>query len=125
MMGTVNFIFPNELGIYLHDTPNKAAFTWPERTISAGCVRVEDAPRLAKWLYGRTPPKASAPEQRADLPEPVPVYITYLTAIPRPEGGVMVQKDVYGRDPTLMAALAGRLRPAGAVQTASRAGAKG
>jgi L,D-transpeptidase YcbB len=43
-------------------------------------------------------PRASgAAEQRVDLPEPVPVYLAYFTALPSP-GGVVFQRDVYGRD---------------------------
>ena len=50
---------------------------------SNGCVRLEDAPRFARWLFGR-PLKAQGarPEQQVALPTPVPIYITYLTAVP-------------------------------------------
>jgi murein L,D-transpeptidase YcbB/YkuD len=100
MMGAVKFMFPNEHGIYLHDTPNRALFNEAQRTFSAGCVRVEDARRLARWLYGRDVLKTAAktPEQRVDLPRPVPVYIVYLTAAPAPAGGLTLHADAYGRD---------------------------
>ena len=39
-------------GIYLHDTPNKELFAKAERNLSNGCVRLEDAPRFARWLLG-------------------------------------------------------------------------
>ena len=102
-MGAVKFMLPNELGIYLHDTPNKTLFSKPERTLSAGCVRVEDYRRLAHWLYQRSDvgAKGDAPDQRVDLERPVPVYISYLTAMPE-AGGVTVAKDVYGRDGALL-----------------------
>jgi murein L,D-transpeptidase YcbB/YkuD len=105
-MGEMKFMMPNRLGIYLHDTPNKAAFESEDRRISSGCVRVEDARRLARWLFKGEPPepRGTAPEQRVDLPEPVPVYITYLTAVPAERGGILFQPDVYGRDPALLAA---------------------
>jgi murein L,D-transpeptidase YcbB/YkuD len=99
-------MFPNELGIYLHDTPDKQLFTEEARLFSAGCVRLEDAPRLAKWLYGK-PLAAKAggkPEQKVDLPEPVPVLITYLTAAPEGDT-VVVRKDIYNRDVAQMAYL--------------------
>jgi murein L,D-transpeptidase YcbB/YkuD len=97
-MGRVKFMFPNELGIYLHDTPEKNLFAKADRRFSSGCVRVEDAARLAKWLFRKPLAiKPGAPEQRADLPQPVPVYITYLTAAP--EGKTIAfRSDVYGRD---------------------------
>jgi murein L,D-transpeptidase YcbB/YkuD len=106
-MGEMKFLMPNRLGIYLHDTPNKAAFALEDRRISSGCVRVEDARRLARWLFGGEPPapRGDAPEQRVDLPEPVPVYITYLTAVPAERGGIVFQPDVYGRDPAILAAV--------------------
>ena len=101
MMGKMKFMLPNELGIYLHDFPDKSLFAADDRAISSGCVRVEDADRLAAWLYrGTAPqPKGDAPEQDVDLPEPVPVYMTYLTVLPDPKGrGVAFRADRYGRD---------------------------
>ena len=107
VMGSVKFMLPNHLGIYLHDTPNKASFAAADRRLSSGCVRVEDAARLARWLFeGKSPrPRGGAPEQRVDLPEPVPVYITYLTALPAAGGGIVFQPDLYGRDFALLAQL--------------------
>ncbi len=80
-MGQVKFGFPNNYGIFLHDTPKKELFGADQRNISNGCVRLEDAPRLARWLLGRDPGvivAASAPEQHVLLPRAVPIYITYL-----------------------------------------------
>ena len=80
-MGKVKFMMPNDLGIYLHDTPEKELFKEDERQFSAGCVRLEDAARLGRWVFGRPLIAASsAPEQKIPLPEPVPVFITYLSA---------------------------------------------
>ncbi|HEV2746472.1 MAG TPA: L,D-transpeptidase family protein [Allosphingosinicella sp.] len=97
-MGKMKFMLPNQLGIYLHDTPDKALFRKEDRRFSSGCVRVEDAPRLARWLFGRPlAPRTGAPEQQVDLPEPVPVYITYLTAAPAAKG-IAFEEDAYDRD---------------------------
>ncbi|HEX8622445.1 MAG TPA: L,D-transpeptidase family protein [Allosphingosinicella sp.] len=100
VMGAVKFMLPNRLGIYLHDFPDKSLFARADRRLSSGCVRLADAPRLARFLFGGAAPRPAgpAPEQRVDLPEPVPVYITYLTALPDPARGVSVQRDVYARD---------------------------
>lgn len=65
-------------GIYLHDTPKKELFAQERRDLSHGCVRLEDAQRLARWLLGKDPPAASAPEEKIPLPRPVPVTISYL-----------------------------------------------
>jgi len=97
-MGTVKFMFPNPQGIYLHDTPDKDLLLKDARQFSSGCVRLEDAQRLGRWLLGKPlPRKLRAPEQRIELPEVVPVYITYLTAMPD-QGRVTFQGDVYMRD---------------------------
>jgi L,D-transpeptidase YcbB len=107
VMGAVKFMMPNDLDIYLHDFPDKSLFASSDRRISSGCVRLEDAPALARWLFGGTAPRpdGSAPEQRRDLPEPVPVYILYLTAVPD-AGRIAFQPDRYGRDGPALAALA-------------------
>lgn len=80
-MGAMKFNFPNDFGIYLHDTPDKSIFANADRRLSSGCVRVEDARRLATWLFGRAlTATSSAPEQVVALPKAMPVYVTYLTA---------------------------------------------
>jgi murein L,D-transpeptidase YcbB/YkuD len=97
-MGRVKFMFPNDLGIYLHDTPDRALFAHDDRHFSNGCIRLEDAAALGKWLLGRSIRSAGrAPEQAVPLAVPVPVYLTYLTAIDG-ESGVAFRDDVYGRD---------------------------
>jgi len=100
VMGAMKFMMANRLGIYLHDFPDKALFSRGDRRLSSGCVRLSDYRRLAAWLFrGRPPaPSGSALEQRADLPEPVPVYITYLTVLPGGPQGLTFQPDSYGRD---------------------------
>jgi len=107
-MGKMKFMFPNPQGVYLHDTPDKELFGEADRGRSAGCVRVEDAPRLARWLFGKPiTTKSKKPEQKVNMPAPVPVFITYLTAAP--DGpGVAFRKDVYNRDPGQLARLSGR-----------------
>ena len=102
-MGMMKFMLPNYFGIYLHDSPEKAHFTKNELWISNGCVRVEDYKRFASWLFGGYVPKGKDPkiEQEVDLPQPVPVYMTYLTAAPTADG-VVFRADPYGRDAHLM-----------------------
>lgn len=99
-MGRLKFPFPNGHGIYLHDTPNKNLFAKDQRTLSNGCIRLEDAARFGRWLLGREPVAPSAdPEIRAHLADGVPVYVTYLTAQPT-GASVTFAKDVYGWDAT-------------------------
>lgn len=79
-LGQVKFDLPDGDGIYLHDTPKKELFAQDTRNLSHGCVRLEDAPKLARWLLGKDPPAASAPEEHILLPRPVPITISYLDA---------------------------------------------
>ena len=104
-MGQMKFMFPNTQGVYLHDTPQKELLAEASRMFSGGCVRLEDAPRLARWLYGRElQPSGATPEQAVFLKDSVPVYITYLTAVP--EGGKIAHyQDVYGRDREALATI--------------------
>lgn len=98
-MGRMKFVFPNNAGIYLHDTPDKTLLKEAARMFSGGCVRLEDAPRLARWLYGRplVVTKGMAPEQKVELERPVPVYLAYLTATVH-DGRTEFHDDIYGRD---------------------------
>ena len=77
-LGHFKFDLPNGDGIYLHDTPKKELFAQEARNLSHGCVRLEDAQRLARWLLGKDPPAVSAPEENILLPRPVPIMISYL-----------------------------------------------
>ena len=102
-MGRVKFGFPNAYDIYLHDTPMKQLFVQDDRTISHGCIRLEDAERLAGWMMGRDPQAESkAPEQNVTLPTPVPIYVTYLTAQAH-DGQLSFVDDIYGRDQQIAA----------------------
>jgi murein L,D-transpeptidase YcbB/YkuD len=106
-MGNLKFPFPNPEDIYLHDTPNKALFAKELRNLSNGCVRVEDARRLGRWLLGTEPVAPSAdPEVRVQLAQGVPIVLTYLTAQVT-DGKLSYTDDFYGWDkapPTQFAA---------------------
>jgi murein L,D-transpeptidase YcbB/YkuD len=102
-MGRMKFMFPNEAGVYLHDNPERELFTEASRLYSGGCVRLEDAARLGRWMFGYDLDWESAgTEQRVPLKSLVPVYITYLTAVP--DGtSIAYYDDVYGRDAARLA----------------------
>ena len=104
-MGRLKIPFPNATDIYLHDTPTKALFNQDDRSLSHGCIRLEDAERLGRWLMGREPQTASRePEQNVLLPSPVPIYLTYLTAHVR-DGQLAFVDDNYRRDAQTIASL--------------------
>ena len=54
-MGRIKIPFPNGADLYLHDTPNKDLFAQDDRKLSHGCIRLQDAERLGRWLMGRDP----------------------------------------------------------------------
>src|SRR3546814_16183951 len=66
-MGKVKFLFPNDEGIDLHDTPDRALLDKPDRHFSNGCIRLENAAKLGQWLMHRSiATKSKAPEQAVD-----------------------------------------------------------
>ncbi|MEO7564394.1 MAG: L,D-transpeptidase family protein [Sphingomicrobium sp.] len=98
MMAHMKFGFANRFDIFLHDTPHRELFAKASRNLSMGCVRLEHAPDLARWLLGTEPATSDdAPEQQVALTVGVPVYTLALTA--NVDGGrIVYAKDVYGFD---------------------------
>jgi murein L,D-transpeptidase YcbB/YkuD len=106
-MGRIKFMFPNQFGVYLHDNPRRNLFKESVRYFSGGCVRLEDAWRLSKWLFHRQLSwEGAGTEQPVPLDQPVPVYITYLTAVPDGQS-IAYYDDAYGRDKAQMAGVDG------------------
>jgi murein L,D-transpeptidase YcbB/YkuD len=102
-MGRMKFMFPNPQGVYLHDTPDKKLLNEEARMFSGGCVRLEDAQRLAKWIYGKPLSwKGAKTEQPVELPEPMPVYLAYMTAVPNGDQ-IVFYDDIYGKDRSMLA----------------------
>ncbi|CAN5758733.1 L,D-transpeptidase family protein [soil metagenome] len=105
-LGRYKFIFPNDLDIYLHDTPDDHLFARTERAFSSGCVRIErprDFARLLLRLQSNHDPDslegilASGSEKWLKLDRPLPVYLLYFTAWAQDDGRIRFHHDVYGR----------------------------
>ena len=95
----MKFPFENGLGIYLHDTPHKEYFKEATRTLSNGCIRLERAADFGSWMMGHPArPEDTAAELTVPFPKGVPIYVTYLTALPD-TGKITYNKDVYNWDP--------------------------
>jgi murein L,D-transpeptidase YcbB/YkuD len=106
-MGRIKFMFPNQFGVYLHDNPRRELFKQSTRYFSGGCVRLEDAWRLSRWLFHRELSwEGHGTEEPVMLDQPVPVYITYMTAVPDGQS-IAYYDDAYGRDKAKMAATDG------------------
>lgn len=108
-MGEMKFETPNDFGIYFHDTPRKELFAEKNRWISNGCIRLEDYKRFASWFFGGVPQGRSGREEVVNVPEPVPVYMTYLTAAAR-GNGIQFRPDPYGFDDHAMQQMFGPTR---------------
>ncbi len=101
-LGLVKFIFPNNFNVYLHDTPNDRLFARDTRTLSHGCIRVEQPVELAQYVL-RDQPEWTAPriraamdgkaEQMTKLKKPLPVHIGYWTAWVEADGKTVTFTD--------------------------------
>ncbi len=113
MMGKMKFGFANRFDIFLHDTPRKQLFAKAKRDLSMGCVRLERAEELARWLLGsEAAASGDAPEQQVALPAGIPVYTVSLTANVD-AGQIVFADDIYGYDqPGQAEALAASTVPA-------------
>lgn len=49
-LGLVKFMFPNEYDIYMHSTPEMNLFNLTRRDRSHGCIRLNDAEKMANWV---------------------------------------------------------------------------
>lgn len=106
-LGRIKFMFPNELSIYLHDTPARGLFNETERTFSSGCIRIQKPIELAAYLMTDhsewtlekiTSSVNSKTTQIIPLPDPINIHILYWTAWVDKDGTVNFRDDIYGRD---------------------------
>lgn len=113
-LGKVKFLFPNSFNIYFHDTPHKWLFTRDKRAFSHGCIRLENAAKMAAWVLQPMPGWDTAhidsamnagKEQTVKLGEPVPVLIGYYTAWVDENGALQFRQDIYKHDEKLAAKL--------------------
>lgn len=83
-LGSMRFTMHNNQAIFIHDTPFKARFGQEDRYASSGCIRVEQAGRLADWMLKRDGQPRSrteiqelkkGPTKVVKLKKSVPVYV--------------------------------------------------
>lgn len=102
-LGLIMFDMPNRFDVYLHDTPDQYLFKRDNRRISHGCIRVQN-PRDFAALLMRKPVDVinqgieQGTTTRNALPEPVPVFVVYLTAFLDTDGVLQFRPDFYNRD---------------------------
>jgi murein L,D-transpeptidase YcbB/YkuD len=107
VLGQFKFNFPNKHAIYMHDTPQRELFAETVRTLSHGCIRVREPDRLAAlllaedkgWSYGQIQNLVTRNTNTViALRRPVPVHLTYFTAIVGEDGRLQTFGDIYGLD---------------------------
>ena len=105
-LGLVKFEFPNRYQVYLHDTPTKHLFSKSKRAFSHGCIRVENALKLAKTLLKLDNNNALNSIEKylkrknstyVKLRNPFPIYVRYIPASTDSKGRVVILRDIYGR----------------------------
>ncbi|ATN34681.1 peptidoglycan-binding protein [Rhizobium sp. ACO-34A] len=102
-LGELKILFPNAHAIYMHDTPSKSFFKRDMRALSHGCVRLAEPREMAAAVMGTTVSEigkqiASGQNRAVQVPQKIPVYVSYFTAWPNKNGVVEYFDDVYGRD---------------------------
>lgn len=103
-LGRIKFLFPNQYGVCMHDTPGKYLFAYSSRAFSHGCIRMENPVDFAAQLLARDnwskaqleAQLASGETKSISLAEPLPIVITYLTASVDASGTVFFYRDIYG-----------------------------
>ncbi len=115
-LGRVKFMFPNQFNVYLHDTPSHGVFAENSRAFSHGCVRLSRPLDLASEVLAAAPGwdrqhidavVAGGDRTIVNLPQPLPIHITYLTAWVD-DGTPNFRNDIYEQDAKLISALDGR-----------------
>jgi murein L,D-transpeptidase YcbB/YkuD len=120
-LGTVKFVFPNENGVYMHDTPSQQFFARSRRDFSHGCIRVAEPANLAEFVLkfqdgwdrdniGKAMNAQSKP-QHVKLKDAIPVIIFYATAMAGSDGEAFFFEDIYGHDSRLSLALLKKAPP--------------
>jgi L,D-transpeptidase YcbB len=113
-MGVIKFVFPNNYGVYLHDTNARRLFSKTDRALSHGCIRVQKAVELAKYLAkdDDTYVDAADLEQylmvqkrlEVKIVKPIPVHLNYFT-VEQQGDSVVTYNDVYKLDQALIDSL--------------------
>ncbi|MBP6589845.1 MAG: L,D-transpeptidase family protein [Chitinophagaceae bacterium] len=111
-LGIIKFHFDNKYSVYLHDTNQRYLFSNAMRSLSHGCVRVQDWQKLARYVLRTDSLKAprnfhtgdsmrvwlaNKEKHHIQIRNKMPVFIRYLTCEGR-EGRLQFYDDVYGED---------------------------
>lgn len=104
-LGRFRFNLTNPYDIYLHGTNEPRLFARELRSISSGCVRLEDPRRLAELLLQGTAVTPARIDRMLEkmqpqwvkLATPMPVQFVYWIATVEADGAVRLHPDIYDR----------------------------
>lgn len=112
-LGIIKFVFDNKYSVYLHDTNQRYLFSNAMRSLSHGCVRVQEWDKLAWYILrsdsslagGRGTVKIDSvrtwlknkQKKTVSLRNKIPVFIRYITC-EGVKGNMVFYDDVYGED---------------------------
>jgi murein L,D-transpeptidase YcbB/YkuD len=108
-LGMVKFSFPNRFSVYLHDTNHRDFFEKQKRSLSSGCVRVQNPLELAEYLLGNktdwniekiTEILQSKNTKNVTIKNEVGVHILYWTAWSE-KNTLIFRDDIYNLDAEL------------------------
>lgn len=114
-LGYIFFPFPNNYGIYMHDTATRWLFTEGSRNFSHGCIRLQNPLDFVQKVFNGKPGFdkgrvqqviASGQQAHYTFPESVTLYVTYRTVTAGADGTAVFRDDVYGRDKRVVHAMA-------------------
>lgn len=114
-LGRLKLDMPNEHAIFLHDTNARGLFNQPNRALSHGCVRTENAVQLGMTMarLGSGIPTAESLEiansgtyTKVPMTKTFPIYIMYFTVATDINGKLATFRDLYGRDASVLASFA-------------------
>lgn len=114
-LGILKFNFNNKYAVYLHDTNQRYLFGQAVRSLSHGCVRVQEWEKLAHDILRYDNPDEKKLQARQDslntwlerkekhsigIRNRLPVYIRYFSCEGK-DGNIVFYDDIYGEDKLL------------------------
>jgi len=114
-LGVFKFYFDNKYSVYLHDTNQRYLFGQTMRSLSHGCVRVQEWERLAFYILRNDSLNGGGNVARIGsiktwlqrkekhsigLKNKMSVFIRYITCEGK-DGGIVFYDDIYGEDKKL------------------------
>ena len=117
-LGVIKFNFENPFSVYLHDTNQRYLFKNSVRSLSHGCVRVQEWQKLADFIARNDSANWNKPEpvpyttdsirawidqkqkHTVAVKNKIPLYIRYFSCEPV-NGSLKFYDDIYGEDKAL------------------------